>query len=121
MSGGPLDLSKIKSDNNVDGIIWAGYPGQSGGQAIAQVIFGDVSPAGRLPHTIYPAEYINQISMEGNQLICSYHFSLHGISLFTPSLPLFIHRLDMGMRPNSTTKSPGRTYRFYTGRHGIYL
>ena len=40
MSGSSVDLSAEKADPNVGAIIFAGYPGQSGGAAIAQTIVG---------------------------------------------------------------------------------
>lgn len=44
---------------NIPAIIEAWYPGQAGGQAIADLIFGDYNPAGRLPVTFY--KDVNQI------------------------------------------------------------
>ena len=57
MGGGSLDLTEIKGNDKVDAILWCGYPGQSGGQALADVIFGKINPGGRMPYTIFPAVY----------------------------------------------------------------
>lgn len=44
LSGGPVDLSFAKNDRRVGSILWAGYPGEAGGLALAQIIFGDHNP-----------------------------------------------------------------------------
>ncbi|KAE8077342.1 hypothetical protein FH972_015914 [Carpinus fangiana] len=85
LSGGPVDISSAKNDKNIGSILWAGYPGQAGGSAIAEVIFGDHNPGGRLPVTWYPRDYVK------------------------------VPMTDMRMRAEASSGYPGRTYRFYEG------
>ncbi len=47
--GGPIDMTAWV--NKVKGIIQAGYPGLEGGNALAEIIFGDVNPSGKLTMT----------------------------------------------------------------------
>lgn len=47
--GSPIALGEI--EDMVDAIIFVWYPGMEGGKAVADVLFGDVSPAGKLPLT----------------------------------------------------------------------
>nr|BBF98353.1 beta-D-xylosidase/alpha-L-arabinofuranosidase [Nepenthes alata]BBF98355.1 beta-D-xylosidase/alpha-L-arabinofuranosidase [Nepenthes alata] len=87
MSGGGFDISFAKDDDKVSSILWVGYPGEAGGAAIADVIFGSYNPSGRLPMTWYPESFADNVPMT-----------------------------NMNMRPNPSTGYPGRTYRFYTGQ-----
>jgi len=62
INGGAVAIEWIVE--NVPGIIEAFYPGENGAQAIAEVLFGIYNPGGKMPYTIYPADYVNQISLE---------------------------------------------------------
>ncbi|KAF7813558.1 beta-D-xylosidase 1 [Senna tora] len=86
MCGGPVDVSFAKIDPKISAILWVGYPGQAGGTAIADVLFGTTNPGGRLPMTWYPQDYVAKVPMT-----------------------------NMDMRPNPASGYPGRTYRFYKG------
>ncbi|MES1225507.1 MAG: glycoside hydrolase family 3 C-terminal domain-containing protein, partial [Bacteroidota bacterium] len=50
-AGSAVDIAAIEP--YADAIILAWYPGEQGGNALADIIFGSVSPAGRLPVTFY--------------------------------------------------------------------
>lgn len=52
----------------MNALLWAGYPGESGGTAILDILTGKVAPAGRLVTTQYPADYINQVPMTNMSL-----------------------------------------------------
>ena len=51
MTGSAMDLNL--AEERCAAIIQAWYPGSRGGQAIAELLFGEYSPAGRLPVTFY--------------------------------------------------------------------
>mmetsp|Transcript_4933 Transcript_4933/g.14906 ORF Transcript_4933/g.14906 Transcript_4933/m.14906 type:complete len:922 (+) Transcript_4933:43-2808(+) len=82
INGDPIALDNFKG--KIPTIVNALEGGQEGGTGLASVLFGDVSPSGMLPFTVYPDAFVTKVPMS-----------------------------DMSMRPNGTTGSPGRTYRFY--------
>lgn len=56
-NGGALSVNKAQE--KASAVMLAGYGGQQGGNAVADVLFGDYNPAGRLPVTYYKS--IDQI------------------------------------------------------------
>uniref|UniRef100_A0ACD5X1X4 Uncharacterized protein n=1 Tax=Avena sativa TaxID=4498 RepID=A0ACD5X1X4_AVESA len=86
LTGGPVDVTFAQTNPKIGAILWAGYPGQAGGLAIARVLFGDHNPGGRLPVTWYPEEFTK------------------------------VPMTDMRMRADPATGYPGRSYRFYQGK-----
>ncbi|KAK6121022.1 hypothetical protein DH2020_045241 [Rehmannia glutinosa] len=44
MSGGGMDIQFAKDDPKISSILWVGFPGEAGGAAIADVVFGYYNP-----------------------------------------------------------------------------
>ncbi|XP_075088597.1 beta-xylosidase/alpha-L-arabinofuranosidase 1-like isoform X2 [Nicotiana tabacum] len=86
MSAGGIDISFAKNNPKIKSIIWAGYPGEEGGRAIADVVFGSYNPGGKLPLTWHENSYVDMLPMT--------------------SMPL---------RPIDNLGYPGRTYKFFNG------
>ena len=51
MAGSAIDLSE--AEEKAAAVVQAWYPGARGGKAVADILFGDCSPSGKLPVTFY--------------------------------------------------------------------
>lgn len=67
-AGGGVDLRPFI--DHVAALLWAWYPGQEGGRAVSEVLFGDVNPSGKLPVTFakryadYPSAASYNLNLE---------------------------------------------------------
>ncbi|KAK6265198.1 hypothetical protein QUC31_016035 [Theobroma cacao] len=63
MAATGIDISFAKTNPKIKSILWVGYPGEQGGRAIAEVVFGMHNPGGRLPITWYENNYVDKLPM----------------------------------------------------------
>ena len=100
MSGGPVDLAPVRDNADVDAVLWVGYPGQQGGQAVARALFNDdgAAPSGRLTTTWHSAAFVNESNFTSMAMRAG---PVAPDGTLTPGLP-------------------GRGYRFYRGKSLAY-
>jgi beta-glucosidase len=80
INGAPLSIPAVANEANA--LLEAWYPGQEGGTALADILFGDANPGGKLPLTI--ARSLGQLPMYYNQKPTA-----HRGYLFDTTQPLF--------------------------------
>ncbi|KAI8149939.1 beta-glucosidase [Fennellomyces sp. T-0311] len=113
-SVGPVLMPWIEN-SNIKAIVWPGLPGQESGNSLADILFGDVNPSGRLPYTIakrdsdYPAgiSQASTIVYEEKLLVGYKWFDAHGIQpLFEFGFGLSYSQFEYG---NLKVKVKGNT------------
>ncbi len=68
VNGGPLSIDWLKASLDatpptVHAAVEAYDLGQSAGQVVAEVLWGDTNPSGSLPFTLFPEDYVNQVAL----------------------------------------------------------
>ena len=59
MAGSSIDMTAAQE--KADAVLCAWYPGALGGRAVSEILFGEVSPSGKLPVTFYKNEALSQM------------------------------------------------------------
>ena len=127
-SGSPLDLRRV--DQLADAVIQAWYPGQDGGRALAEILFGDFNPSGRLPVTFVRSDDdlrpFEDYSMRGRTYRYLENPPLYpfGFGLSYTTFTYFDFLLSEGagginasvMVKNTGTRSGGEVIQFYLKR-----
>jgi beta-glucosidase len=85
INGRPISSPWLKE--NAQAILEAWLPGEEGANAIAEVLFGDMNPGGKLPVTI--ARSVGQVPMRYNNKPSGGHSNWYGDYVDLPASPLY--------------------------------
>ncbi|KAH9835394.1 glycoside hydrolase [Rhodofomes roseus] len=141
-AGGPILVEEWIDNPNVTAVIAAHFPGQESGDAIASVLFGDVSPSGKLPYTIghaldeYPPDtivddpvlepqaYFNESTLIDYRWFSAYNITPrfefgYGLSYSTFSYSN-IYVQDVYEADNSTIQQKNEPFEGYDGSNSLY-
>lgn len=55
---GPVLMEPWINNENIKAVLHAHLPGQAAGDSLANILFGEVSPSGRLPYTIFKDKFV---------------------------------------------------------------
>jgi beta-glucosidase len=126
-SGGAVDMNGWLE--GVPALLQAWYPGQEGGTAIAEILFGDVNPSGRLPATFerrfednptaanyYPQPGTNRVLYKEGVFVGYRGYEKNG----TPPLFPFGHGLSYTTYEYKDLKVVSRPAAVKTGRETLY-
>lgn len=90
--GAPIDMSDWIDE--VSAVVWAGYPGQVGNLAVADILTGKVNPSGKLTETFPQTEYAypahdtycdSMVSVYSDGLLVGYRYHLTAQHKMLPS------------------------------------
>ncbi|WP_320122245.1 glycoside hydrolase family 3 C-terminal domain-containing protein [uncultured Sphaerochaeta sp.] len=123
LSGGAID-PEIEQYENVQALIQGWYPGQEGGRAIAELLFGMFSPSGKLPVTFYRSSAelppFTDYSMqkrtyrycEQGDVLYPFGFGLSYASFAYSIVGIAVHEdgtVNVRVSITNTTETPSRT------------
>lgn len=134
--GSPVELSEI--EQYADAIVMAWYPGQEGGEALAELLFGEANFSGRLPIT-FPEKTellpdFNDYSMEGrtykymeNNIFYPFGFGLSYGNIEYGELSMLTKKPKMGKEvqfeipvSNNGSVETEETVQFYVSTPGAH-
>ena len=97
-----MEIGSLKNDDGIDGIIWAGSPGQTGFNALGSILAGKVNPSGKTPD-LYSADFTADPTFA--------NFAINSVNEYTGSYESSILAGD-----SNTTKA-----HFVAYEEGIYV